>query len=175
MRRFIATACAFTILGFTIALANADTNDTTSSTGSTTTATGQTDSARDTTFQDPYNTGGNMGGAAGTAADQSTGSMADERTTTTRSETQWKDSKTCTDAEGVTYYRGKKGYEHCVTAAAAKKNAKKDQMSGTAGNDSTKDNSVKSDSSSMGGSSNPGSGTDGTSPSSDYNYGPSSQ
>jgi hypothetical protein len=197
MRKFIATACAFTILGFTIALANADTTETTSSSSTTTTgqmgqegvskrdqstASGMNPATRPTDSmsgidpnQDPYNSGGNMGssaaksdsnhsgGAAGTAGDE-------QSMSTTHADSKWKDSKTCTDVDGVTYYRGKKGYEHCVTASAAKKNAKKDQMSGTAGNDTMKDNSVQKDSSGMGDPSSSdshgtvGGSTDSTSP-----------
>jgi hypothetical protein len=93
---------------------------------------------------DPYNTGVPAPTDAGVAA-TSSGSGSSTTTTTSSVETKWKDSKTCTDSDGVTYYRGKKGYDHCVTSAAARKGAKKDQMGGTVGSEPADSGAQSSD------------------------------
>jgi hypothetical protein len=123
MKKIIATACVSAIFGFVVALANAE----------------DTTSASDTSDS-------SMSQQAGQAANpnDSSAPFSHESSTTTTTTSKWKDTKTCTDSDGVTYYRGKKGYKHCVTAQAAKKNAKKEQMSGTVGNENQHDSSMKS-------------------------------
>ena len=120
MKKIIASFCAMSALGFAVALANADDNAMSAP---------QAPSAQ----------------AAPAATTESTTAQTDENGNRVSSTSKWKNMKSCTDAEGITYYRGKKGYESCATAM--KKSVKKsEQMGGTADN-SNMNTSPSSDSS----------------------------
>jgi len=119
MKKIITFACAVTAISFSAVLAHAD--DSTSNSG---------DASLHSTA--PVTT-------------ESTTQTTDETGNKMTSTSKWKNMKTCTDSDGVTYYRGKKGYSSCVTAMK-KNSAKKDQMSGVSGSDTSSSPSTTSDS-----------------------------
>jgi hypothetical protein len=70
-------------------------------------------------------------------------------TTTTKKNDKWSSAKKCTDENGVTYYKGKTGFQSCVN-----KMKKQEQMGGTSPSDSTS-KSTESNTTSHSNSDNP--------------------
>jgi hypothetical protein len=79
----------------------------------------------------------NTPSAGTTASTDTTTTQTDSSGNKMSSTSKWKNVKTCTDSDGITYYRGKQGYENC-TAQMKKPSKKSDQMSGTEGVDTNR-------------------------------------
>jgi hypothetical protein len=159
MKKFIAATSAFMVIGFAVALANADdmsntttkdskttteqqpgtmgsgSSDTTGNTGSINSGDTSTESSKSTTTTSK-SSAGTMGSGSSDTANSNMGSSDTGSSTSAMntSSDKWKHAKTCTDSNGTTFYKGKKGFDRCVSQMKkAEKN--RDQMGGTAGGD----------------------------------------
>jgi hypothetical protein len=153
MKKLIGTVCALTAFGFAAAIANADDTASTTSQDTSSSMEKSMDTASRSAEEAEKSAGEaqksaekarkNVDEASKSMDSQSAGTMgsdssmsSSESTTKTTESTKWKNAKTCTDAEGVTYHRGKKGFDNCV--AQMKRAHKKDeQMGGTTGAESS--------------------------------------
>jgi hypothetical protein len=132
MKQTIKVASIGMIVGFAIALANA--NDNMSSTTQQPGTSGSTTS--ESTTKTESNTSGAMG--SDTTGAGTMGNTTGSATGSTTGTVDWKSMKSCTDQNGVTYRKNEKGFKECINWM--KKNHKGD-MSGTMGTDSTSDSS----------------------------------
>jgi hypothetical protein len=138
MKKIIASACAVMAVSLASVLAHADDSMTPSN---------NNDSMHSDSAVTP----------PASATTESTVSKTDSMGNKMTSTSKWKNMKTCTDTDGITYYRGKKGYDNCL--AQMKKSSKKDQMSGVSGTDTGTNSNMNSDSGNMSSSTTDTSGT----------------
>lgn len=113
LRKLIALCSVSFGIAFAVALANANDGDSMSST-------------------DSVNQQAGTSGMDATKSTPTTPGMTGDADINTRTEVirenHWKTAKTCTDDQGVTYKRGKKGFQTCVDNMR-----RKEQMSGEMG------------------------------------------
>jgi hypothetical protein len=115
MKRLIAVTSISLSFAFAIALANAEDNSVTT----------ETTTESSTITQEP----GTMGTDSSSTSDSKSG-MSDKSSMSDSAKSSAKQSKSCTDENGMTYRYDEKGYKSCMKSMGKKHS---DQMSGEAG------------------------------------------
>jgi hypothetical protein len=139
MKRLIAVISAVAAIGFAVALAN--TSDVNTSSSGTSDVHEQSAGIHG---GDLSGTPGDMSGTAGGTTSDTTGTTPGTTTKgATTSSDRWSTARTCTDENGVTFYKGRTGFDGCVSKM--RKMEKKDQMGGTIPRDETTSDVTNSD------------------------------
>lgn len=119
IKKLISIVSLVSALGFAVALANTNSNESSNT------------SSSDMNSSGSMSGDSSSGGMSGTAGSDAMEKSSESAKTTVKKHDKWTSAKSCTDENGVTHYKGRSGFQSCVDQMR-----KKDQMGGTSPQDS---------------------------------------